>query len=142
MSRAGRRAIGILAMLIAIVAAPAVAQQRSPDGAAAPDPANLNLLSPLVAPVLTLNGQSIPIYFSGLSPGYVGLYQMNFQVPPGTPNGDLQLVLTQTVRVPRAVHAFMVRPGRFHQPGHIGSQLRHQLRACFAMRLHATTLLI
>jgi formate dehydrogenase subunit gamma len=41
-SRAGRRAIGILAMLIAIVAAPAVAQQRSPDGAAAPDASAVN----------------------------------------------------------------------------------------------------
>jgi uncharacterized protein (TIGR03437 family) len=65
------------------------------DGAAAPLPSNLQLLSPLIAPTLTLNGTSIPIYFSGLSPGYVGLYQMNFQVPPGTPSGDLQLVVSQ-----------------------------------------------
>jgi uncharacterized protein (TIGR03437 family) len=65
------------------------------DGAAAPAPSNLQLLSPLIAPTLTLNGTSIPIYFAGLSPGYVGLYQMNFQVPAGTPNGDMQLVVTQ-----------------------------------------------
>ncbi len=66
------------------------------DGAASPDPANLQLLSPLIAPTLSLNGTSIPIYFSGLSPGYVGLYQMNFQVPAGTPNGDAQLVVSQS----------------------------------------------
>ncbi len=65
------------------------------DGAASPDPSNLQLLSPQVAPTLTLNGTSIPIYFSGLSPGYVGLYQMNFQVPATTPNGDMQLVVSQ-----------------------------------------------
>ena len=41
------------------------------DGAAAPAPSNLQLLSPLIAPTLTLNGTSIPIYFAGLSPGYV-----------------------------------------------------------------------
>jgi uncharacterized protein (TIGR03437 family) len=69
------------------------------DGAVAPDPSNLQLLSPLIAPTLTLNGTSIPIYFSGLSPGYVGLYQMNFQIPPGTPNGDLQLVVSQGASV-------------------------------------------
>ena len=34
--------------------------------------------------------------FAGLTPGYVGLYQINFQVPATAPNGDLQLVLTQT----------------------------------------------
>ena len=62
------------------------------DGAASP---SSPLASPLVTPTLTLNGTSIPIYFSGLTPGYVGLYQMNFQVPPGTPNGDAQLVVSQ-----------------------------------------------
>ncbi|HWE52541.1 MAG TPA: putative Ig domain-containing protein [Bryobacteraceae bacterium] len=62
------------------------------DGAASPaDP----LGRPLVTPILTLNGTSIPIYFSGLTPGYVGLYQMNFQVPLDTPNGDTQLVVSQ-----------------------------------------------
>ncbi len=65
------------------------------DGAPSPLPSDLTLLSPLVAPTLTLNGAGIPIYFSGLTPGYVGLYQMNFQVPPGMPSGDLQLVVSQ-----------------------------------------------
>ncbi|HWE50080.1 MAG TPA: putative Ig domain-containing protein [Bryobacteraceae bacterium] len=62
------------------------------DGAASPsDP----LGKPLTVPTLTLNGISIPIYFAGLTPGYVGLYQMNFQIPAGTPNRDLSLVVSQ-----------------------------------------------
>ena len=50
----------------------------------------------LDTPTLTLNGVNVPIYFAGLSPGFVGLYQVNFQVPTNTPNGDLQLVLIQS----------------------------------------------
>ena len=62
------------------------------DGAPTPDSP---LSIPRIAPTLTLNGVSIPIYFSGLTPGYTGLYQMNFQVPLNTPNGDTQLVVSQ-----------------------------------------------
>jgi uncharacterized protein (TIGR03437 family) len=62
------------------------------DGAPAP---GSPLSTPLVAPVLTLNGVSVPIAFAGLTPGDVGLYQMNFQVPANTPNGDLPLVVSQ-----------------------------------------------
>ena len=62
------------------------------DGAAAP---NNPLSNPLVAPTLTLNGTGIPISFAGLTPSAVGLYQINFQVPANTPNGDLQLVVSQ-----------------------------------------------
>jgi uncharacterized protein (TIGR03437 family) len=62
------------------------------DGSASP---SSPLASPLVTPTLMLNGTSIPIYFTGLTPGYVGLYQMNFQVPLGTPNGDTPLVVIQ-----------------------------------------------
>jgi uncharacterized protein (TIGR03437 family) len=55
--------------------------------------------SPLVGQVLTtaltLNGQLSPVEFSGLTPGAVGLYQINFQVPAGTPDGDLTLVVSQ-----------------------------------------------
>ena len=62
------------------------------DGAASP---SNPLGQPLVAPTLTFNGSSIPIYFSGLTPGYVGLYQTNFQVPASIPNGDISLVVSQ-----------------------------------------------
>jgi uncharacterized protein (TIGR03437 family) len=73
------------------------------DGAPSPDPSNLLLLSPVAVPTLTLNSTSIPIYFSGLSPGYVGLYQMNFQVPPGTPNGDMLLTVSQAGKTSNSV---------------------------------------
>ena len=62
------------------------------DGAASP---SSPLAHPLIAPVLTLNGTSVPVYFGGLTPGFVGLYQMNFQVPVGETSGNLQLVVSQ-----------------------------------------------
>lgn len=40
----------------------------------------------------TIGGQSAPIAFSGLAPGFVGLYQVNFLVPETTPDGLLDLV--------------------------------------------------
>jgi uncharacterized protein (TIGR03437 family) len=61
-------------------------------GAAAP-------LSPLIhpsaAPTLTLNGVTVPVPFAGLTPGSVGLYQIDLQIPAETPNGDLLLSITQ-----------------------------------------------
>jgi uncharacterized protein (TIGR03437 family) len=50
----------------------------------------------LTAPTVILNGQTAPVAFYGLSPGGVGLYQINFQVPPETPAGDLPLVVNQS----------------------------------------------
>jgi uncharacterized protein (TIGR03437 family) len=53
------------------------------------------LALPTATPTLTINGTASPIAFAGLTPGLVGLYQMNFQVPAGLPAGDLTLVVTQ-----------------------------------------------
>jgi len=53
------------------------------------------LAQPLTAPTLTLNGAQIPIAFAGLTPTAVGLYQINIQVPAGTADGDLSLVVSQ-----------------------------------------------
>jgi uncharacterized protein (TIGR03437 family) len=47
-------------------------------------------------PTVTLNGTNIPISFAGLTPTLAGLFQINFQLPANTPNGDLQLVVTQS----------------------------------------------
>jgi uncharacterized protein (TIGR03437 family) len=49
----------------------------------------------MAAPSLTINGVATPIAFAGLTPGLVGLYQMNFQVPAGLAAGDLTLVVSQ-----------------------------------------------
>jgi uncharacterized protein (TIGR03437 family) len=45
--------------------------------------------------VLTINGTQYPIYFAGLTPGLVGLYQMNFQVPTGLAAGNITVVVSQ-----------------------------------------------
>ena len=42
-------------------------------------------------PQVAIGGQPVPaanIQFAGLSPGFVGLYQLNVQLPPGIPAGD------------------------------------------------------
>jgi uncharacterized protein (TIGR03437 family) len=64
-----------------------------PTGAGAPsDP----LAHASVTPSLTLNGVPAPVLFGGLTPGLVGLYQMDFQIPADTPDGTLTLVVTQS----------------------------------------------
>lgn len=54
------------------------------------------LARPTDPPVLTLNGVVQPFQFVGLTPGIVSLYQINFLVPSGIPDGDLPLVITQS----------------------------------------------
>jgi uncharacterized protein (TIGR03437 family) len=52
-------------------------------------PAGSNPLSSTVAtPQLSIGGVPASVTFSGLSPGFVGLYQVNAQVPAGTPTGN------------------------------------------------------
>ncbi len=48
-----------------------------------------------VPATLTLNGASVPVLFDGMTPGLVGLYQLNFQIPADQPDGPVTLVLTQ-----------------------------------------------
>jgi len=37
---------------------------------------------------VTIGGQAAPVTFSGLTPGYAGLYQVNAVVPSGITTGD------------------------------------------------------
>lgn len=68
--------------------------QTVPSGAASP---SAKLAVALDTPAVTLNGAPVNnIIYAGLTPTEVGLYQVNFQVPAGAPNGDLPLVLTQS----------------------------------------------
>ena len=62
-----------------------------PAGSAAPS----NTLSNTVNPVtVSIAGQSAPVSFAGLSPGFTGLYQINAQVPSGIAPGDAALIIT------------------------------------------------
>jgi uncharacterized protein (TIGR03437 family) len=45
-------------------------------------------------PTATIGGVSAPVAFSGLAPGFVGLYQVNVVVPKGLPSGNQPLVVT------------------------------------------------
>jgi uncharacterized protein (TIGR03437 family) len=47
-----------------------------------------------VAPTVTIGGQKGAVSFSGLAPGFVGLNQVNVQVPSGTKSGNQMVVIT------------------------------------------------
>ena len=68
----------------------AVANQPA-DGAAAPS-------SPLAQTRATvqvsIGGVPCEVQYSGLAPGFVGLYQVNFKVPTGAPSGNQDLVIS------------------------------------------------
>ena len=44
---------------------------------------------------MTVGSQTSNILFAGLTPGFVGLYQIDFQVPPGASSGNLVVTVTQ-----------------------------------------------
>ena len=45
------------------------------------------LAAALVEPRVLLGGQELPIEFAGLTPGQVGVYQINARVPASVPTG-------------------------------------------------------
>jgi uncharacterized protein (TIGR03437 family) len=47
------------------------------------------------APTVTVDGQNATVAFSGLTPGGIGLYQINFTVPAGSRVGEVNVVVTQ-----------------------------------------------
>jgi uncharacterized protein (TIGR03437 family) len=54
------------------------------------------LASAIVSPNVTLGGKPLSIYYAGLAPGFVGVYQINATVPFGVPQGlDIPLVIEQ-----------------------------------------------
>jgi uncharacterized protein (TIGR03437 family) len=53
------------------------------------------LATTLASPAMTVGGVPANISFSGLAPGFVGLYQVDFQIPDAAPSGDaIPIVLT------------------------------------------------
>ena len=55
-----------------------------------------SVLNPTTSlPTVTIGGVEARVTFSGLAPGFVGLYQVNVEVPPDAPIGDqVELVVT------------------------------------------------
>jgi uncharacterized protein (TIGR03437 family) len=48
-----------------------------------------------IQPTVTVGSQTSTVLFAGLTPGFVGLYQIDFQVPTGATSGDLVVNVTQ-----------------------------------------------
>ncbi|MBZ5585366.1 MAG: hypothetical protein LAQ30_24820 [Acidobacteriia bacterium] len=51
-------------------------------------PANGALYKTLSLPTVTVGGQNALVSFSGIAPGFAGLYQINIQIPDSAPAGD------------------------------------------------------
>jgi large repetitive protein len=64
-----------------------------PSGTAAPSVEPLARVT--IQPTVTVGNQAATIGYAGLTPGGVGLYQINFQVPPSASSGDLDVVIMQ-----------------------------------------------
>jgi minor extracellular serine protease Vpr len=59
------------------------------------DPAPASpLAATTAAPVVTVGGQTAAVSFSGLAPGFAGLYQLNVTIPPGLSAGTQPLTVT------------------------------------------------
>jgi uncharacterized protein (TIGR03437 family) len=64
-----------------------------PSGAAAPSVEPLARVT--LQPTVTVDNRSASIAYAGLTPGSVGLYQINFQIPQNANSGELNVVVTQ-----------------------------------------------
>jgi adhesin/invasin len=62
-------------------------------GAAAPTTTLSRTVNPVV---VTVGGRPAEVAFSGLAPGFVGLYQVNAVIPPGVGTGDEVAVVIET----------------------------------------------
>jgi uncharacterized protein (TIGR03437 family) len=50
-------------------------------------PSTMPFAETVTTPLVTVGGTSAPVSFSGLSPGQIALYQVNFTIPPGVAPG-------------------------------------------------------
>ena len=63
------------------------------------------LAATMTRPVVTIGGIESPdVFFSGLAPGFVGLWQLNVQIPPNAPSGAaVNLIITHGGGISRTV---------------------------------------
>ena len=54
-----------------------------------------SLASAVTQPVVKVGGQTAQLIYAGLTPGGIGLYQINLYVPSGAGTGSLSLSVTQ-----------------------------------------------
>jgi uncharacterized protein (TIGR03437 family) len=65
-----------------------------PTGSVAPGDGSV-LYKTVQNPAVTVGGVATPVQFSGIAPGFSGLYQVNVQVPGGiTPGDDVPIVVS------------------------------------------------
>jgi uncharacterized protein (TIGR03437 family) len=65
-----------------------------PTGSVAPANGSVLYLT-VQKPAVTIGGVATPVLFSGIAPGFAGLYQVNVQVPSGiTPGDDVPIVVS------------------------------------------------
>ncbi len=71
-------------------------------------PSTEPLARTVTLPMVNIGGIAAAVTFSGLAPGFVGLYQVNVQVPAGVPPGtqDVEIIIngvsSKIVTVPAA----------------------------------------
>src|SRR2546428_5368779 len=71
----------------------------------------LPLSKTIVTPTVAIGGTAANVRYSGLAPGYLGLYQLNVLVPQGLPAGDLDVLIQigghagNAVKLPVQAHA-------------------------------------
>jgi uncharacterized protein (TIGR03437 family) len=63
---------------------------QQPSGAPA---SGTSISATTTTPVVTIGGQTAQVIFSGLSPGFVGLYQVNVYVPSGLSAGNQAITI-------------------------------------------------
>ena len=80
-----------------------------PTGQASPANPPANVLD---VPVLTLNDKPVSLLFAGLTPGLVGLYQINIQIPADLPDATYNLAVSQGGVVGNTTVADFVPPGQ------------------------------
>ena len=92
------------------------------------EPASLTSLSPVIEPVsVTIGGVTGEVLFAGLTPGSVGLYQVNVKIPSGAPVGKRSRDSNPARRKDRARHNNRSRRhamSKLHFIGSVGMDVR------------------